>query len=206
MRHRACVCAGMPVRRRIAAQGDAARLARPQVDPRRSGLDAFLAFVRARRLDGVDCRDVGTTRFAHDGLPLLRLEHGDSVNAVARAVVKALDALDDDRSTSVLDDLPGAKFGGSRRDGGSGRTHHLSHELVSQRQTIGPGTFRRQNEPAGETLDRTMKTTAHGGLRELMHHELGIRHQQFMQSRAAEYVFRDDASADTIGETRQLYD
>ena len=120
--------------------------------------------------------------------------------------MKASRVLDDDRSTSVLDDLPGAKFGGSCGDGGSRCAHHLSDKLVREGQAIGPGTFRRQNEPAGETLDGPMKTTAQGGLRELMHHELRVRHQQFVQRRAGEYVFRDDARAGTVGETRKLDD
>jgi hypothetical protein len=45
------VFAGMPVRRAVAAERDATRLARAQMDPGRTDLHAFFAFTALRLLD-----------------------------------------------------------------------------------------------------------------------------------------------------------
>jgi hypothetical protein len=64
------VFAGVLIRRAIAAQRDSTRLARPQMNPRRSDLYAFLAFATMRLLDRLD-RDriqMRTASRTHDRL------------------------------------------------------------------------------------------------------------------------------------------
>lgn len=56
------VLAGMTVWRRIAAERRAAALARAQMYPRRTELDALFAFLGARRLERADSRDVSAHR------------------------------------------------------------------------------------------------------------------------------------------------
>ena len=70
------VLAGVAIRRGIAAERDAAGLARPQVHPRFAGLDACLAYGRARRFHLDNLQDV-TTQVGHAAdaaipLPLLK--------------------------------------------------------------------------------------------------------------------------------------
>jgi hypothetical protein len=55
---RASVLARMAVRRRIAAEGAAARLAGAQMNPAIAGLHAFFAFVTAWSLDATDRVDM----------------------------------------------------------------------------------------------------------------------------------------------------
>ena len=62
------VFAGVTVRRAVAAERDAAFLARSQMHPVCAGLHAFLAFAALRLFDRRDRVDVGTGR--HTSLPL----------------------------------------------------------------------------------------------------------------------------------------
>ena len=62
------VLAGVTVRRAVAAERDAAFLARSQMHPVCAGLHAFFAFAALRLFDRRDRVDVGTGR--HTSLPL----------------------------------------------------------------------------------------------------------------------------------------
>src|ERR1051326_3537029 len=65
MRGRAGVLAGVAVGRRVAAQRDAARLARAQVHPARADPHALLALARLRLLHLRDRAEVGARAVAH---------------------------------------------------------------------------------------------------------------------------------------------
>ena len=64
------VFAGMLVRRAIATERHAARLARPQMHPAAADLHAFFAFAALRLFDGLDCIQMRTAARTHDCLRL----------------------------------------------------------------------------------------------------------------------------------------
>jgi hypothetical protein len=64
------VFAGVPVRRAVATERDATRLARAQVNPARPDLHAFFAFTALRMFDVNDCVEMRTASVGHDKLNL----------------------------------------------------------------------------------------------------------------------------------------
>ena len=59
------VFARVPVRRAVAAERDATRLARAQVNPATANLHAFFAFAALRLLDGFDRIEMRTASVRH---------------------------------------------------------------------------------------------------------------------------------------------
>src|SRR5438874_13447670 len=66
------VFARVPVRRAVAAERDATRLARAQVNPATANLHAFFAFAALRLLDCFDCIQMRAAAVVHDWLTVVR--------------------------------------------------------------------------------------------------------------------------------------
>ena len=71
MTRRACVFAGVPVRRAIAAKSDAALLARAKMDPACADFHALGAFANFWLLHGVNGVEMTTTTIGHNYFLLL---------------------------------------------------------------------------------------------------------------------------------------
>ena len=67
------VFAGMPVRRAVATERDATRLAGPQMHPLRADLHAFFAFAALRLLDGRNHVEMSAASVRHYEISLFRV-------------------------------------------------------------------------------------------------------------------------------------
>jgi hypothetical protein len=64
------VFAGVPIRRAVATERDATRLAGAQVNPARADLHAFFAFTTLRMFDLSDCVEMRAPSIGHHGMNL----------------------------------------------------------------------------------------------------------------------------------------
>ena len=73
---------------------------------------------------------------------------------------------------AIGNDAGTAQLCGCLRHSGARSTHHLRDDVVSQWKAFGPRPLGRQEQPAREPLDGTMKAAADCRLTELVYQEL----------------------------------